>query len=101
MIADRSVGIYLVFILGLAALTLPLIAHAIYRYINDQTNLVSVALINDLTILYLKVLALSWQTFAGYFHCEDPTFCAQPFTKGVNNFLTSVDQVCILAIEFG
>ena len=100
MIADRSIGIYLVFILGLAALTIPLIAHAVYRYIDDQANLVDVSLINDLTILYLRVLALSWQTFAGYFHCEDSAFCAQPFSKGVGNFLKNVDQVSYFAIEF-
>ena len=95
VLADRSIGIYLTFGLGLLSLTVPLIVHAIYRYIADQRNNTTVALVHDLTILYLKVLSLSWQTFAGHFKCEDPTFCAAPLSKGVGNFLKSVDAVCV------
>jgi hypothetical protein len=92
----------LIFAVGLGLLTVPVIAHAIYRYADDSHNYESIALISDLTILYLEMLILSWQTFAGYLKCEDTTFCAAPVEKGVGNFLKSVDLVSFkkLMIKF-
>jgi hypothetical protein len=78
VIADRSIGIYLIFALGLALLTVPSIAHAIYRFIGDQTNASTVTLISNLSDMYLSVLQLSWVPYCAYLKCTDTTFCFSP-----------------------
>ena len=79
--------------MGLLVLALPPIVHAIYRYIDDQQLHKTVFLLKELVILYLDMQSLSWQIFAGYFNCPDKTFCATPFSKGVNSFENYVDRV--------
>jgi len=59
----------------------------------DQKDLKQVALIDDLVILYNANLHLAWQPLAGYIHCEDPTFCASPYSKGLKRVLESVYEV--------
>lgn len=79
---------------GLLALALPPIVHAIYRFISNTEINRTVDLLKDLNILYLNMGALSWQIFAGYFDCPNKEFCAMPYEKGVNNFQIAVDTVC-------
>ena len=66
---------------------------------DDQVLLKDVSLLYDLNILYLNMQALSWQPFAGYLECPNSVFCAQPYDKGVNNFLKSVDKVSFLIVQ--
>jgi hypothetical protein len=95
VIADRSVGIYAMFACGLAALTIPLIAHAIFRYADDQYNLTTVELLEDLTILYSDILVISWQLYAGILKCStaDAIFCYYPYYKAVDNFEKYVKEM--------
>lgn len=77
-------------------LSLPPIAHAIYRYVDNIYLLKIVDLVKDLNILYLNMGSLSWQIFAGYFQCTNEVFCAKPYDTGVKNFVKAIDVVIYL-----
>lgn len=95
VVADRSIGIYAVFAVGLAALTVPIIAHAVYRFTDDQVNLNTVDLIQDLTTLYLDMLIISRQLFTAAVNCHpgEEAFCIYPYTDSVKNFQKYVDEM--------
>jgi hypothetical protein len=93
VIADRSIGIYLIFALGLALLTVPPIAHAIYRYVDDQKKFSTVTLISNLTDIYLAILQLSWIPFCGYLKCTDTTFCFSPQVIAYNYVYDSATKL--------
>jgi hypothetical protein len=95
VVADRSIGIYAVFAVGLATLTVPIIAHAVYRFTQDQIDLNTVDLIQDLTTLYLDMLIISWQLFTAAVNCHpgEEAFCIYPYTDSVKNFQKYVDEM--------
>ena len=80
--------------IGLLALALPPIVHAVYRFIDNIDVNRNVNLLKDLSTLYLSMGVLSWQIFAGYFECKNAEFCEMPYENGVNTFVKSVDEVC-------
>lgn len=96
VVADRSNGIFLTFAIGLAALSIPPIVHAIFRFVDDQSLHQTVGLLKDLNILYRNMEALGWQIFDGYFECTNPVFCEQPFEEGVARFDQAVNEVRLI-----
>ena len=74
-----------------------MIAHAIYRFIDDTTNVENVDLLKDIAVLYHTVNLLSWQPLAGVFKCEeaDKLFCATPISLAMQNLKASVKNMHI------
>lgn len=95
VVADRSIGIYAIFALGLAVLAVPIIAHAIFRFADDQRNLNTVTLIEDLSTLYLDMLITSWQIFTVAVYCQpgEDVFCTAPYTTAILDFEKYVNSM--------
>ncbi len=95
VVADRSIGIYAIFALGLASLAAPVIVHAIYRFADDLYNLETVTLIDDMSTLYLDMLITSWQIFTTSIYCKpgEDVFCIHPYTNAILDFENYIDSM--------
>ena len=82
---------------GLIALSLPPIVHAIFRFVDNTEINRTISLLKDLNVLYLNMEAVSWQIFAGYFKCPNTVFC-ETFEKGVHNFEDAIDTVNFISL---